>query len=195
MKAWPWLLLTTGLFFMIWYFTWPSAGVETTTTREGREEDSSQDAPSLQKPPSSLSLGEIPVVSITFGECKGGTGFKLLLLLAMALSSSPTSGRGGGGQLGYLSVALKELTKRNGNVVVLGDSESCALLARQTGTTFISRKPYSKEGDAFREVLAPTRLPVITYVGKASRASSVEFVSRRGLMWWTPASASVSHVG
>lgn len=192
MKAWPWLLLTTGLFFMIWYLTWPSAGVETTTTRDWREEDSSRGAPSLQKPPSSLS-GEIPVVSITFGECKGGTGFNLLLLLSMALSSSPISGRGG--RLGYLSVALKELTKRNGNVVVLGDSESCALLARQTGTTFISRQPYSQEGDAFREVLAPTRLPVTTYVGKASRASSVELVSRRGLMWWTPASASVSHVG
>src|SRR3989344_3775933 len=96
MKAWPWLLLTTCLFFMIWYFTWPSAGVETTTTREGREEDSSQDAPSLQKPPSSLSLaGEIPVVSITFGECKGGTGFSEALAPPFHghLSSSPMSGR------------------------------------------------------------------------------------------------------
>ncbi|ELR25663.1 uncharacterized protein ACA1_319530 [Acanthamoeba castellanii str. Neff] len=135
MRAWQWLLLTTGLFFIVWYFTWPSAGVETkvATTHDSREEHSSQDAPSLQQPSSLSPAGEIPVVSITFGECKGD----------------------------YLSVALKELTKRNGNVVVLGDSESCALLARQTGTKFISRKPYSKEGDAFREVLANTTAVIV----------------------------------
>lgn len=169
MRAWQWLLLTTGLFFIVWYFTWPSAGVETkvATTHDSREEHSSQDAPSLQQPSSLSPAGEIPVVSITFGECKGGTGsthlfasllLLLLLLLSMALSTSPT---GGGGRPDYLSVALKELTKRNGNVVVLGDSESCALLARQTGTKFISRKPYSKEGDAFREVLANTTAVIV----------------------------------